>query len=171
MTDRLRIIFTVGRKSLVSWLIRRFGRDTVSHVGIMDGGMVISAEDNGVVEQSLDDFLKGRRTVYIFEATEEGQKHIDLVHARTMLGTKYGYKTLPGFAVGYAFDTDNPWGDRAASLVCSEFVLYADDETGFITEWANLNKETTSPQLLAKAMLRGGSTFRLIYPGRKTKVE
>lgn len=158
--DRLRLIFTTGKGSAISWLIKRFSGGRVSHVGIMDGGMVISAERDGVVEQSLDDFLKGRKTIYVFQATEEGAKHLDLPRARGLLGTRYGYTTLPGFAVGDKLGIKNPWGDRAASLVCSEFALYLDDETGFIEEWVDLDKETTSPQELADTLLRGGPTFR-----------
>jgi len=160
MPDRLRLVFTTAKGfSPVSWVIRRFGQDDVSHVGIQDGGIVLSAEGQGVVEQSLDDFLDGRRSVYVFEATEEGAKHLDLPRARGKIGTRYGFETLPGFAIANALGGKNPFGDRAASLVCSELTLYLDDETGFIAEWIGLDPETTSPQRLAEAMLKGGPTF------------
>jgi len=169
VADRLRFIFTAAKGfSPISLAIRLFTWSDVSHVGIQDGGMVVSAESQGIIEQSLDDFLLGRVTRYVFEATEEGVLHLDLDRARIYIGTAYGYQSLPGFFIADVAEAAgksirNPFGDRNASMVCSEFALYSDRD-GLVPEWEGLDPETTSPKKLCKRFRSGGPTFAQLYP-------
>jgi len=166
--DRLRLVFTTAPGSILSWAIEKIEGGDASHVGIQDGGIVYSAEQQGVVEQSLDKFLVGRRTVRIYEATEEGAKHLDLDRARAHLGDRYGFREIPGFLIVRLVELttgkeiSNPFGDRHAE-VCSELALYLDDGTGYVTEFAGLDPDTTTPLKLHEALSRGGPTFTKIF--------
>lgn len=163
----VRLVFTRA-PGLVSWVIRGFGTDEVSHVGIQIGlDAVISAEQHGVVQQDVKSFMDGRSAVEIYQATEEGEPHLDVHHAMLHIGDKYGFKELPGFAAAEiearlgAKDPKNPLHDPHA-YVCSEFALLLDDETGFVSEFRDLDPETTKPQRLLERLRAGGPTFRMV---------
>jgi hypothetical protein len=161
----IRLLFT-SAEDPVSRIIRRLTSAEVSHVGIQSApDTVLSAELRGVVEQSLTEFMAGgRRLIAAYEATEEGERHLLLWRARSHIGDKYALKSLPGLAwislarrwLGKA--VRNPI-HRPKEVVCSEFVLYLDDETGFVTEFQGLDPETTTPGDLFLRLRLGGPTF------------
>ena len=168
----LRLLFTAAPDP-ISKAIRRLTGQPVSHVGIQTGGsMVLSAELRGVIEQTDLQFLSmGRTLVASYEATPEGEKHLMLWRARAHIGDRYGLGELPGFAWAtlarrwLGKSVRNPFHDPKA-VVCSEFVLYLDDETGFVTEFKDLDPETTTPGDLLTRLRMGGPTFRPVFdPG------
>jgi hypothetical protein len=160
----VRLLFTRA-PGFVSWILRRFGKDKTSHVGIMFApDLVASAESNGTVAQPVQKFMHGRSMVKVFESTPEGRKHLDVRRALVMLGSRYGYSELPGFLIADIKEAlgeegaKNPFHDPHA-YVCSEFACLLDDETGFCLEFVDLDPETTSPQELMNRMGKG-PTFK-----------
>jgi hypothetical protein len=161
----IRLLFTAAPDP-ISKAIRKLTGQSVSHVGIQTGPQtVLSAELGGVVEQTDLQFLaQGRKLIASYEATPEGEPHLLVWRAKAHLGDKYAFGELPGFVwstlarrwLGKAIK--NPLHDPKA-VVCSEFVLYLDDETGFVTEFVGLDPETTTPGDLLARLRMGGPTF------------
>ena len=161
----IRLLFT-SAPDPISKTIRRLTGSPVSHVGVQVGQQtVLSAELGGVVEQTDLQFLaSGRKIVAAYEATPEGEKHLMPWRARVHIGDRYALSSLPGLAwvslarrwLGKA--VRNPVHDPKA-VVCSELILYLDDETGFVTEFVGLDPESTTPGDLLTRLRLGGPTF------------
>jgi hypothetical protein len=161
----IRLLFTAS-SGLVSDSIRVLTGQGVTHVGIQTSlNLVLSAEWPCVVEQSLPKFMAGRYLVAAYEATPEGEKHLMLSRARAHIGDKYAATEIPGFVLARLWRRltgraiKNPTHDPHKEI-CSEFVLYLDDETGFSTEFIGLDPETTSPGDILARLQTGGPTFR-----------
>jgi hypothetical protein len=164
----IKLLFTAANDA-ISGTIRALDASDVSHVGIQVGvDKVISAEASGVREHSLFSFMSGgRRLVAVYEATEEGEKHLLVWRVRNLIGSKYGFRELPGLA----WSMLNRWLGRevknktrhAKTFFCSELVLYLDDETGFVTEFVGLDPSATPPGVLLTRLRLGGPTFRCVF--------
>ena len=164
----IRLIFSRSPE-LVSGAIRTLTGQPVSHVGIQYGeNAVVAAEGRGVVEETPAEFA-GRtgEIVACYQATPEGERHLMIWHVVSLVGQPYAFDEIKGFfwvrvARWFGRVIRNPCHDPNR-WICSELVLALDDETGKVTEFIGLERETTSPGDILARLRRGGPTFVCLY--------
>jgi hypothetical protein len=160
----IRIVFTKSN-DWVSKAIRFFTRSKTSHVGLwIDDEQVLSAEADGIKQQSLQDFMKGREFVGIFEVKPEYEYMFDIEKAKKKIGWRYDFVGLLGFMYVELWErlnrrVRNPLASKNMAI-CSEFVLAT--ASGLVPEFANMSPETTDPGDLFESLEKGGPTFKAI---------
>lgn len=145
------LIFTTAKGfSLMSRLIRWWTRSEASHVAIgveMFGvQLLLHATKGGVKFEPRAKYLRGNKVVR--EVRFRHPEALELDAAVRMLGTKYDYLSLLGYALliplwrHLKVWIKNPFASPSA-VVCSEFVLALDPD---LPEWKGLDPERTTAQ-------------------------